>query len=554
MNTYSNWRTKIIWLVFIFSFVILSHKLFQLMTVDQEFLSKQGQMRSDRVAIEYASRGQIIDRNERVLAESLPSAHVSFNKKDLAKFNKHRKKIVLALKLDPVTLMQKIKAKNKHVVLKRWLSPDELMEIRSMHLPFLQIEVLEKRYYPMSEATSSLLGIVNAAGYGQEGLERAFDKSLQSIQGRELVEKNRKGEVVQIKSELQSAKISSGVKLTIDSDIQAMVYNELTAGLKKYGAESGSVIVISPSSGQILAMANAPGFNPNNSATMNIDNIRNQALMDLFEPGSTIKPFTIAAALASKKYNENSMVDTGNGTYNLYGYTIKDETHMHGLLSLANIIKKSSNVAITKIGLSLPNKLLPDLLLKLGFTVPALNFPGEASGRINSRAWNYKVEQAALAYGYGMNASAVQLAHAYAILANHGVDAGVHIVKDKSSQAKSIISPKVADTIVKLLEGVVEPGGTAHAASIKGVRVAGKTGTTRIASQGAYKKRAYVATFVGIFPAEKPKWVVLVVVNRPNLRYYFGGRSAAPIFANIGKDLLRLQKLDRDLDLAYGKI
>lgn len=547
-----NWRNRSIVLICLVLLIMLGVKLVRLMTFEQDFLAKQGHLRSDRVITEYASRGLIFDRNHRILAESMPSANVGVRRQDFAKVRAHAAEIAKILNITKQDVIKNLTTKRNFLVLQHWLAPDAIAEIKAKHWHFLEIDSLEKRYYPFSYATASLLGMVNASGFGQEGLERAYDKMLQSVSGKVLVENNLKGEFVQAKTKLKDTRQSQGLQLTIDAQMQTIAYDELTQGLADFGAESGSVTIIAPKTGEILAMVSAPSFNPNNVSNLNFNTVRNRALMDLFEPGSTIKPFTIAAAFASKQYNMDSLVDTGTGKLNLYGYQISDETKMHGLLNIPNILKKSSNVAISKIGLSLPPNLLPELLINLGFTKPALNFPGEAVGNINARSWQYKVEQAALAYGYGINASALELAHAYAILANAGVDPGLHLTLPYSKNQRQVIASSTAKQIMTMLEGVVEPGGTAYAARIKGVKVSGKTGTTRIATKGGYQARKYVASFIGMFPAENPEFLVLVVVNKPNLRYYFGGRSAAPIFARIGKKLVRLKQLNQNLDPTIG--
>lgn len=554
MNNKISWRVKFLLLIIAMLFSVLIYNLFNLMIGQHNFLEQQGNRRSNRVELDYASRGIIYDRNKKILAQSMPSAHVRFNKNNLPEFNKHKQEIIRILQLNKNKLHEDLISPKHQITLKRWLSPDEISQLEQAKFNFLQIQKMEKRYYPWNYTTAPLLGNVNVNGIGSAGVEQAYDELLQSTQGKFLVEKNRRGEVVSIKNTIVNAKESNGLTLTIDADVQTMVYNTLVAGLEEFGAKSGSAIVINPSTGEIIAMANAPSFNSNNSSKINISNMRNRALMDLFEPGSTIKPFTIAVALDSGQYNANSEIDTVNGKFNLFGHEIQDETHMHGLLSLTNVLKKSSNVAIAKIGLSLDTKLLPSLLVKMGFDRPVLGFPGEAIGHINHRAWQHKVEQASLAFGYGMNTTALQLAHAYTIIANNGIDKGLYLTMPHAKSSVRILSEPTVQTVREMLKHVVEPGGTAAKARIADTIVAGKTSTTRIAENGGYKKRAYIATFVGMFPADKPDWVVLVVVNKPNLRYYFGGRSAAPIFSRIGENLLRMKKLDRKLDPTFGKI
>lgn len=539
MNFVIGWRSKFLWLIILLMFSLLVYKLSSLTTKQKDFLAHQGTIRSKRLNIDHASRGVIFDRNQNILAQSLPSAKAWVAAKNFNEYKKARKQIDDALGSSYAEVLQQYKKGKKFLLLKRSLSPESLLWASENYNNIINLEKFDKRYYPMQNSLAPVLGLVNSSGIGQEGIERAYDRLLQSQHGKFYVETNRKGAVVRVNNIIKNSKQSNGVTLTLDSEVQRIAYDVLKKGLEKVGAESGEVVIVKPKTGEIYGLANYPGFNPNNTTNINFENVKNRAITDLFEPGSTMKTFTIAAALESKKYKTTDEIDTGDGTLNLYGHKIEDEFHKHGLLTISEILKKSSNVGISKIALSLDSSLLPKLLENFGFSKYALFFPGESPGHINPRAWQHGLEQGTLAFGYGISVNAIQLAHAYAIIANNGTDPGIHIIADDKVISRKIIAENIASEIRSMLVHVTDYGGTAHAAKIAGTEVAGKTGTARIASKSGYKK-SYVSSFVGMFPAKKPDWVILVVVKRPNLRYYFGGQSAAPIFAEIGSELLRL--------------
>lgn len=548
MKIYDNWRTKFVWFIVLVLFLFITYKLSNLMLMQRSFLLHQGVIRSERVQVDAVSRGNIYDRNHNILAESFPSGYVWFHAKDWDKVRAVKALLLEKLNVNFEVIKNQISAGNKRVILKSWLSPAQLLWLNSYKNNFLRLEAREKRYYPWAETSANLLGIVGLNGYGLEGVEKAYDKSLQSVKGKYLIEKNLKGEFVKIKNKLSTAKNSLGVDLTIDSSIQDIAYYELMSGIAKFGAESGSVVVIKPKSGEIIAMTNYPSFNPNNTQKINPSHIRNRAITDLFEPGSTIKPLVLAAALENKVISFGDSIDTGNGTFKIFGHEITDEFNKHGVLPLTDILKKSSNVAMSKIAMSLDPGKLPNMLMKFGFSKSALNFPGEASGHITSKAWFKSLEQVTLSFGYGLNVNALQLAHAYAILANSGFDVGIHLNKHHAKFSKEIISPATANGIIKMLVHVTDWGGTGHQAKIPGVDVAGKTGTSRIAGKNGYRDRKYIASFIGAFPARNPEWLVLVVVKKPNLSYYFGGQAAAPIFSKIGQRILNLERARHQFD------
>lgn len=532
------WRARVLWIIILTIFFALFVKLLSLMTAEQKFLSKQGASRSFRVKIEHMARGEIYDRNHKILAQSFPSGKIWIFDKYFTNYQQDKKLLNSALNIDYKYLMKQHE-KNKIIVLKNSLSPSELSWVEQKNIDYLNVEKFDKRYYPLQEAAGSLLGLVNKQGLGQEGVERAYDDLLQSEQGKLHVESNRKGAIVKVNKVIKQSRKSPGLVLTIDSEIQDMMYNILAEGVQKVTAESGVAILVKPSSGEIFAMVNYPGFNPNNTEKVNFSDVKNRAITDIFEPGSTMKPFTIATALANKSLKLSDEIDTANGEMMIYGHKIEDEFHKHGMLSVSEILKKSSNVGITKIAMAMPADKLPTMLDHLGFGHYGLYFPGETPGHITQKAWQHGLEQATLAFGYGISVNALQLVHAYAILANNGVDPGIYLNKSHDVKHNRVIPKQVAKSIREMLVHVTDYGGTAHAAKIPGLEVAGKTGTARLATSHGYKK-SYISSFVGMFPAKSPEWVILVVVKKPNMRYYFGGQSAAPIFAKIGAELQRL--------------
>lgn len=537
------WRGYTILALIFMGFCALAYRLVSLTVLQHSFLKHQGTIRSSRVVAIPAARGSIVDRHGAPLAVSLPAINVWINPKHTHWTRQQARRLAKQLGLRYATLHRKIHDPHKgFVYLQKKIATDQWQAIQKLKLRGLHAEHVYSRFYPMGPESAPLIGLTNAAGKGQEGLELAYDAWLQGQAGKQAIEKDRMGHVIAVKEVLSKPRIGQKLTLTIDRRLQSMAFEALKSGMQKVGAKQGSVVILAPKTGHVLAMVNWPSFNPNNLQHVQFSTIKNHAVTDLFEPGSTIKTFSMIHALASGHFNRHTVIDTGKkGALKVHGHWVRDEFLHHGVLSATDILKKSSNVGIAKMTLSLPAEGLPHLLEQVGFFHMLLGLPGEATGYVSQRLSIDPFELATLSFGYGMTASHLQLAHAYAVLANDGVDPGMYLVQGtKQTTPKRVFAQSVARDVQEMLRHVLDRAGTGYRARIPGVAVAGKTGTAHVAVGGQYAKNIYMASFVGMFPMPKPQYVVSVVLKQPNIDYYFGGLSAAPIFADIGAKMKRL--------------
>ncbi len=538
------WRAHLILMVILIGFCALGYRLVGLTVLQHQFLKHQGSIRSTRVIEMPSARGSILDRHGRPLAVSLPATNIWFNPKQSHWTHSEAHALAKALGMPLRTILAK--THNRHrgfVYLKKKTSESVWHDVQQLYLKGVHAEHTYNRFYPMADETAQLLGLTNASGHGQEGLELGFDGWLRGHPGKQIVEKDRMGHIIAVKKVLSAAKVGQPIRLTIDRRIQSIAYTALKDGMQKYGAKQGSLVVLQPKTGAILAMANWPSFNPNNLKHVDFSHVKNHAATDLFEPGSTIKTFSMIHALGSGQFNVHTRIDTGaRGVFKVHGHEVRDEFMHHGVLSPTDILRKSSNVGIAKMTLALPPEGLPNLLSNLGFFHLALGLPGEATGYIRQRYTIDPFELATLSFGYGMTTTHVQLAHAYAVLANHGVDPGLYLMQNTPhAKPKRVFSEGVARAVTTMLQHVLDRAGTGFRARIPGVQVAGKTGTAHVAMGGRYAKDVYMSSFVGMFPATAPEYVVSVVLKAPDAKYYFGGLSAAPIFSEVGSKLMRLR-------------
>jgi cell division protein FtsI (penicillin-binding protein 3) len=516
----------------------------------RSFLQQQSDVRTIRVIDIPAHRGMITDRNSAPLAVSTPVDAIWINPQIFIATPEQLTELAKLLHISYHSLQNKISQNSGRyfVYLKRHVAPGLCDQVKALDISGLFFQREYRRYYPEAEVTAHILGFTNVDDRGQEGLELAYDSWLQGIPGKRKVLKDRLGHVVAVMNTIRDPQQGHDLALSIDRRIQYLAYLELKETVQKYHADSGSAVVLDVKTGEILAMANQPSYNPNDRPANEHDGrYRNRAVTDVFEPGSTMKTFSIASALESNKYKPSTEIDTNPGWYVIDGNTISDEGINHKVLTVAGVLQKSSNIGIAKMTLSLQAQHLWNVLHAFGFGERTVSgFPGETAGSlVNHPIWRPFV-LATLSFGYGVSVTPLQLADAYAVIATGGIKRPVTFIKvDNPPLGEEVISSKVAHQMLVMLESVIESGGTGIRASIPGYRVAGKTGTAYIAGLHGYNKERYVASFVGIAPVNDPRLVVAVVIKDPQDQH-FGGLVAAPAFAHIMGKALRI------MDVPFG--
>lgn len=581
------WRFRLLWLLAFCAFILLLGKAFLLQVVDSEFLQQRADANISHTEDIKAMRGVISDRNGVPLAISTPIKTVFIDARDyfdaiesdrlnlekiktdpnharryrraISTKNKDLTELAKMLELDPVKLKQEIerRSRSRYVVLKRQVPPAQAQAIMEQRFEGVQTENDYKRYYPQPHANSQIIGLTNSNGAGVEGLEMQLNKRLAGIDGEQRILRDRRGNRLKVEEVITQGKPGENITLSIDSRLQYIMYRELTAAGVANNARSATAIAVDVKTGEILAMSSWPSYNPNDPhGRENKDAMRNRGAIDSFEPGSTMKPFTVIMGLESGKFSPTSIINTSPGTMRIGNHTIRD-THNYGALTVGGVLIKSSNVGASRIALSLPYSTLPTFYKKIGFGQrSAVGFPGESPGLILPPSkWNVS-EVATMSYGYGLNATVLQLAQGYAMIANHGVEVPLSLYKvEKPPQGQQMVKPEIADQVLHMLEAVTQPGGTAGQAVIPGYRVGGKTGTAHKlrADRKGYSQNEYRALFAGVAPISNPKIAMIVVVENPKGKYY-GGLVAAPVFAKIMQESLRLLNvpLDRPLETPKG--
>ncbi len=511
------------------------------------FLQEQGERRYLRTMTVNASRGMITDRNGEPLAISTPVKSVAANPRVLKADSQTIGALASSLDLDPDRLRRQLSQDRSFVYLKRRINPDQADQVGTLDLEGIDLLTEYRRFYPSAEVTSQVVGFTNIDDRGQEGMELAYDEWLSGTPGAKRVIKDGKGRVVNQVENIQSPAPGKDLVLSIDRRLQFLAYRELKAAVTKHRARSGSAVILDARSGEILAMVNSPSFNPNAQRGRRLDSLRNRAVTDVFEPGSTIKPFTIAAGMEQGRYAANTPIDVSPGQMRVGRYLVRD-TRNYGMIDVATVLSKSSNVGASKIALSMEPEILWSLYTKLGFgESPFSHFPGESSGRLPHFSDWSTFEQATLSFGYGLSVSPLQLARAYAVLANDGVRLPVSLLKvDEVPGGDRVLRQSTARSVVRMLEGVVAPDGTAPLASVPGYRVAGKTGTAKKSVAGGYAEDKYLSLFVGMVPASHPRLVMAVLIDEPRGEEYYGGLVAAPVFSKVMSGALRLLNIPPD--------
>lgn len=580
------WRFYLMWAVVLMCFIALVGRAFYVQVINRDFLQNKANANILRTERLKAMRGVIYDRHGVPLAISTPVMKVVIDPRDyfdnkklfdeitaeLAKDPHNRKlkrqlpdknlnldELADAVGMDRAELKKKMneRPRSRYLVLQKEIPPQQAELIEKREFQGVYTEKNYKRYYPQPQPNAQIIGLTNSEGVGIEGLEMQLNKRLAGVDGEQQVVRDKKGNRVKDPEVVKEVESGENITLSIDSRLQYILYRELTAAGVANNARSASAIAVDVKTGEILAMTSWPSYNPNDkNGLANKDAMRNRGATDMFEPGSTMKPLTVAMALETGKYQPNTVVNTSPGSMRVGNHTIRD-THNYGQLTLAGIIQKSSNVGVAKIALSLPYSTLPTFLKRVGFGErSAVKFPGESSGMVLPPSkWNVS-EVATMAYGYGINATVLQMVDAYAMLANHGVKVPLSLYKlEEPPKGQQMIDPKIADQVLLMMEAVTLPGGTARQANIPGYRVAGKTGTAHKlrADRKGYSEKEYRALFSGVAPVSDPRLAIFVVVENPQGQYY-GGLVAAPVFARVMQESLRLMNVPLDKPLDTPKI
>ncbi len=541
------WRARMVLVVLLAGFLTLLARSLYLQGFNNEFLKVKGEARYERVLEVSATRGRISDRHGEVLAVSTPVKSIWAIPEDAKLQPAQARDLAHLLELDGRELNRKLASDRDFVFVKRQISPDLAEKVAALNLPGIHEQEEYRRYYPGGEVTAHLLGFTGAEDAGQEGVELTFNKSLSGKPGSRRVIKDRRGNVVEDVESIKPPQEGKDMTLAVDDKIQYLAYSNLKQAVEQNKAKAGGIVVLDARTGEVLALANLPTYNPNNREGLIGAQLRNRALTDTFEPGSTMKPFTAALAIEKGNYRYDTLIDTAPGRMTIGNATIHD-THSNGLITVAQVIQKSSNVGAAKMALSLPPEAMWTMFDNLNFGTPLkLGFPGEVGGRL--RPWKrwQAIDQATMAYGNGISVTLIQLAHAYLAFARDGdlIPLSLTRVDVPPQSGKPVFSAQTAHEVRAMLEMVVGPGGTAPRAQVPGYRVAGKTGTAHKLEGGGYVNR-YVASFVGFAPASDPRLIIAVMIDEPSTGVYYGGEVAAPVFAQVMAGALRTLGIAQD--------
>ncbi|TAL55778.1 penicillin-binding protein 2 [Pandoraea sp.] len=537
------WRSRLVVAFITLAFIALAVRAFWIQGPGNAFYIKQGEMRYEHQIPLPAVRGRILDRDGRILAVSLPADDVWANPVEVPKDKPLTELPELAKLLgeNPATLRAKLTDGRKFIYLKRLVTPAVGKEVLALKMPGVHETRAYKRFYPEGEIAAHVVGFTNVEDQGQEGIELGEQSLLKGTGGSHLVIEDRLGRIIQDLGDDVAPRDGKNVVLSLDTRIQLATYMAVKDAVQRTGAKAGAAVVLDAKYGQVLALANYPSYNPNDREDLTGDQLRNRVLTDSFEPGSILKPVTMALALQLHRVTPTTTFDTGNGRLEFHGAVISDDSPNH-VITTTQIITKSSNIGMTKISTLLKPEEMWNMFTDMGLgQAPKLGFPGASAGRVRPyHSWR-PIEQATMAYGYGISTSLFQLARAYSVFANHGVMVPISIFKNTEASPPAgvrIISTHTAQEILDMLETVVQPGGTAPTAQVPGYRVGGKTGTAYKLRGHTYDHSLYRASFVGIAPLSNPRLVIAVSIDQPRAAEHFGGQAAAPAFVQIASQAL----------------
>ena len=537
------WRAGLLLVALTACALGLAWRAVNLQLVDHGFLAREGDARFSRVLAIAAHRGTITDRYGEPLAVSTPVDSIWVNPSELALASDQIPRLAAALGLDRQELERRITSNldREFLYLARGQQPAQAARIKALGIPGVYTSREYRRYYPAGEVIGHLLGFTNVDDAGQEGLELAFDHWLAGENGAKRVIQDRYGRIVQDVESIRPARPGRDLVLSIDLRIQYLAYRELKAAVREQRARAGSAVVLDVATGEVLAMVNQPAYNPNDRDQMQVADYRNRAATDIFEPGSSIKPFWVAAGLASGKYDPHSVIDTSPGFIKV-GVKIFEDEHNLGAINIATVLAKSSNVGMARIALSLAPQQVWTTLTRLGFgEVTSSGFPGESAGLLPPYPQWRPIGIVTMSHGYGLSVTPLQLAHAYATVGSFGIVRPVSFLAvDGPVAGERVLDERVCRELVGMLEQVVSQEGTGRLAAIPGYRVSGKTGTAFKAVAGGYSTDRYMAVFGGVAPATDPRLAAVVVLDEPSAGQHMGGQVAAPVFARVVGGALRL--------------
>ncbi|ANO52188.1 peptidoglycan D,D-transpeptidase FtsI family protein [Woeseia oceani] len=542
-------RTVLVGTFFVFAAGSLVARAVHLQVFNKEFLNEQADTRHLRTERITAHRGAIMDRNGEALAISTPVDSIWANPQELAVAVDQVPQLANALDMDSQLLMRRItRSMNKEFLyLKRHLSPEQAHRVLALKLPGVNVIREYRRYYPAGEVAGHVLGFTSVDDDGQEGLELEFNHWLGGESGSKRVLKDRLGRSVENVESIRPPSPGKDLRTSIDLRLQYLAYRSLKSAIREFKANSGSIVILDVQTGEVLAMANQPSYNPNDRSQYSAERYRNRAITDIFEPGSSIKPLIISAALESGEYRANSLIDTSPGYVVVGAKRIEDRRNL-GRVSLTTVLARSSNVGVTKVAMSLEPDQLWQTMTRFGLgSLTTSGFPGESAGLLTHFNHWRPISQATLAYGYGLSVTPLQLAHAYAAIGNGGIMRPVSLVAlNEPPPGERVLSEDTALAVRRMMEEVVRPGGTGTKASVTGYRIAGKTGTAWKFTAGGYSQDRYLSIFAGLAPASDPRLAAVVIIDEPKGELYYGSDVAAPVFSDVMAESLRLLAVPPD--------
>ena len=543
------WRRRVLLIAVLALFAGLFMRGIYLQSLHKEFLQQKGDARYSRSLVLQAHRGKITDRNGELLAISSPVESVWASPPDVEINNQQKNALAKLLTIQIKDVNKKIANREREFVyLKRRISPELAAKVMSLEIPGIFLQREYKRFYPAGDVTAHLVGFTGIDDNGQEGFELAQNNLLSGKAGSRRVIQDRQGHIVEDLEAVKVPQDGHDLVLSIDRRLQYLAFRELAKAVDAHKAKAGAAVVLDAKTGEVLAMVNLPTYNPNNPINIK-GKTRNRAITDMFEPGSTMKPMTASAAMQFGDFKPDTKIQTAPGHMSIGPATIHD-SHMHGILTVAQVIQKSSNVGAAKMALSLKREELWSTFNQLGLGTPThVGFPGESAGILRPyKTWR-PIEQATMSFGHGISVTLLQLARAYTVFANEGELKPVSLLKlNESPVGHQVFSVEVANNVKAMLELVVQPGGTALKAQVAGYRVAGKTGTAHKLGSHGYEENQYVASFVGMAPASNPRLIMAVMIDEPSIEndQYYGGAAAAPVFSAVMADALRMLAVPQD--------
>ncbi|WP_317201265.1 penicillin-binding protein 2 [Janthinobacterium sp.] len=544
------WRSRVVLFVLFAAFALLAGRALWLQGVSTQFLQKQGEIRYARTLELPATRGKITDRNGQVLASSVPVKAIWAIPDDVLQATPAKIRALAGLlEMSEAELRKKLDSDRSFVYLKRQVEMDVAEKIAKLDIDGIDARKEYKRFYPQGEVMTHVVGFTNVEDVGQESMELAQQKSLVGSTGSRRVIKDRLGHIVEDIGSIHEPHDGKDLVLSVDSKIQYIAFTQLKEAVEKFKAKAGAAVVLDVHTGEVLALANYPSYDPNDRRKLTGQQLRNRVMTDTFEPGSTLKPFTVALALDSGRVKPGTLIDTGPGRFTIADRTITD-TKAHGVISVAEIIEESSNIGTSKIALGMPAQEMWEMFTKVGFgQQPKFGFPGAVAGRVRPyKSWR-PVEQATMSYGNGISVSLIQLARGYMMFARDGDTIPLSFQKlAEAPQGQQIIKPRTAQDMREMLEMVVSgPKGTAKQAQVAGYRVGGKTGTAYKVENGKYAMpRKYIGSFVGMVPMSAPRFIIAVMIDEPTSGGHYGGQVAAPTFAAVATNALRALNIPPD--------